>query len=66
MPESIRGEPAGDAKAFAEQAQMQTLLIIAALISIYIVLGRTLRKPRASADDHLDAAVGRARRIARP
>ncbi|HXE02206.1 MAG TPA: efflux RND transporter permease subunit [Hyphomicrobium sp.] len=39
MPESIHGDPAGDAKAFAEQAQMQTLLIIAALISIYIVLG---------------------------
>ena len=39
MPESIRGEPAGDVKAFAEQAQMQTLLIVAALISIYIVLG---------------------------
>ncbi|MET0640224.1 MAG: efflux RND transporter permease subunit, partial [Hyphomicrobium sp.] len=39
MPESIRAEPAGDAKAFAEQARMQTLLIAAALISIYIVLG---------------------------
>ncbi len=39
MPKSIRGEPAGDIKAFAEQAQMQTLLIVAALISIYIVLG---------------------------
>ena len=39
MPESIRGEPAGDAKAFLEQARMQSLLIVAALISIYIVLG---------------------------
>src|SRR5271168_3401352 len=39
MPESIRSEPAGDAKAFLEQARMQSLLIIAALISIYIVLG---------------------------
>ncbi len=39
MPESIRGEPAGDAKAFLEQARMQSLLIGAALISIYIVLG---------------------------
>jgi multidrug efflux pump len=39
MPESIRGEPAGDAKAFAEQARMQTLLIVAALVAIYIVLG---------------------------
>ncbi len=39
MPESIRGEPAGDAKAFLEQARMQILLIIAALVAIYIVLG---------------------------
>ncbi|WP_409560525.1 efflux RND transporter permease subunit [Hyphomicrobium sp. MC8b] len=39
MPESIRAEPAGDAKAFQEQARAQTLLIVAALLSIYIVLG---------------------------
>jgi multidrug efflux pump len=39
MPDSIRGEPAGDAKTFVEQARMQSLLIIAALVSIYIVLG---------------------------
>jgi multidrug efflux pump len=39
MPETIRGEPAGDAKAFAEQARMQSVLIIAALLAIYIVLG---------------------------
>ena len=39
MPESIRGEPAGDAKAFAQQAGMQSLLIVAALLAIYIVLG---------------------------
>ena len=39
MPESIRGEPAGDAKSFAEQARMQQLLILAALVAVYIVLG---------------------------
>ena len=39
MPESIRGEPAGDAKAFADQARQQGLLIVAALVAIYIVLG---------------------------
>lgn len=39
MPESIRGEPAGDAKSFADQARMQQLLIIAALAAVYIVLG---------------------------
>ncbi|WP_439541575.1 efflux RND transporter permease subunit [Hyphomicrobium sp.] len=39
MPQSIRGEPAGDAKSFAEQARMQQLLILAALAAVYIVLG---------------------------
>jgi multidrug efflux pump len=39
MPDSIRAEAAGDAKAFASQASTQPLLIIAALISVYIVLG---------------------------
>ena len=39
MPDSIRHEAAGDAKAFAAQAKTQPLLIIAALISVYIVLG---------------------------
>jgi multidrug efflux pump len=39
MPDSIRAEPAGDAKAFAQQANMQVLLIITALLAVYIVLG---------------------------
>jgi multidrug efflux pump len=39
LPESIRGEPMGDAKSFAEQARMQQLLILAALAAVYIVLG---------------------------
>jgi multidrug efflux pump len=39
MPDSIRAEAAGDAKAFAAQASTQPLLILAALISVYIVLG---------------------------
>ena len=39
MPSEIRGEPQGDAKSFIEQARMQNLLILAALVSIYIVLG---------------------------
>jgi multidrug efflux pump len=39
MPDAIRAEAAGDAKAFAQQANTQPLLIIAALISVYIVLG---------------------------
>ena len=39
MPDSIRAEAAGDAKAFAQQANTQPLLIIAALLAVYIVLG---------------------------
>jgi len=39
MPDSIRAEAAGDARAFEQQAAMQGLLILAALIAVYIVLG---------------------------
>ncbi|KAB2915266.1 MAG: acriflavine resistance protein B [Hyphomicrobiaceae bacterium] len=39
MPDAIRAEAAGDAKAFAQQASAQPLLIIAALLAVYIVLG---------------------------
>ncbi len=39
LPASITAEPAGDAKAFAANAASQPLLIGAALISVYLVLG---------------------------
>jgi multidrug efflux pump len=39
MPDSIRAEAAGDARAFEQQSQMQALLILGALIAVYIVLG---------------------------
>jgi multidrug efflux pump len=39
MPDSIRAEAAGDARAFEQQSQLQALLILAALIAVYIVLG---------------------------
>ena len=39
MPDAIRVEAAGDAKSFAQQANTQPLLIIAALVAVYIVLG---------------------------
>jgi multidrug efflux pump subunit AcrB len=39
MPDVIRVESAGDAKAFAQQANTQPLLIVAALLAVYIVLG---------------------------
>jgi len=39
MPDSIRAEAAGDAKSFEQQNRTQALLILAALIAVYIVLG---------------------------
>jgi multidrug efflux pump len=39
LPETIRAEAAGDARDFAKQASAQPLLILAALIAVYIVLG---------------------------
>ena len=39
MPDSVRAEAAGDAKDFARQANTQPLLILAALLAVYIVLG---------------------------
>jgi len=38
-PPGLRGETAGDARAFADQSSQQPLLILAALIAVYIVLG---------------------------
>jgi multidrug efflux pump len=38
-PPGLRGELAGDAKAFAQGASQQPLLILAALLAVYIVLG---------------------------
>jgi len=39
LPDSIHAEAAGDAKAFQQSAGAQPLLILAALIAVYIVLG---------------------------
>ena len=39
LPETIHAEAAGDAKVFAAQAGSQPLLIAAALLAVYIVLG---------------------------
>jgi multidrug efflux pump subunit AcrB len=39
LPDTIRAEAAGDAGAFAKQANSQVLLIVAALLAVYIVLG---------------------------
>jgi multidrug efflux pump len=39
MPDTIQAEFAGDAKAFAQSAGAQPLLILAALVAVYLVLG---------------------------
>ena len=39
MPDIIQAEFAGDAKAFAESAGAQPLLVLAALVAVYLVLG---------------------------
>jgi multidrug efflux pump len=39
MPDSIRAEAAGDARAVEQEAATQALLLLAALIAVYIVLG---------------------------
>ena len=39
LPDTIRADFAGDAKAFRQVAGNQTLLIVAALIAVYLVLG---------------------------
>jgi multidrug efflux pump len=39
MPDSIRAEAAGDARAVEEEAATQALLILGALVAVYIVLG---------------------------
>ncbi|MFA6264577.1 MAG: efflux RND transporter permease subunit [Pseudolabrys sp.] len=39
MPDSIRADAAGDVKAFQQSANAQVLLLVAALIAVYIVLG---------------------------
>src|SRR5262249_27780595 len=39
LPDTIHPEPAGDIKAFAQTVGAQPILILAALIAVYIVLG---------------------------
>ena len=39
LPDIIQAEFAGDAKAFAESANTQPLLVLAALVAVYLVLG---------------------------
>ena len=67
-PPALRGEPAGDAQAFAQQASQQPLLILAALLAIYIVLGvlyESLAHPLTILSTLPSAGLGRAAGAAR-
>ncbi len=58
MPNSIVGEFAGDAAEFSKSLAGQPWLILAALVTIYIVLGCLVRELHSSDHDSLDAAFG--------
>ena len=61
LPDTLHAEFAGDAQAFARTAGSQRLLILAALLAVYLVLGVLYESLVASADHHLDPALGGAR-----
>ena len=65
MPDIIQAEFAGDAKAFAESAGAQPLLMLAALIAVYIVLGVLYESLAHPLTIISTLPVGRARRAAR-
>ena len=60
MPATIHGSFQGTAQAFQASLASEPLLILAALLTVYIVLGHPLRELHPSAHDSFDAAVGRA------
>ena len=57
----MHGEFQGAAQAFGESLASEPLLILAALVTVYIVLGRALRELHPPDHDPVDAAVGRRR-----
>ncbi len=66
VPATIRGTFQGTAKAFQDSLDNQPFLILAALVTIYIVLGMLYESYVHPADDPVHPAVGRRRRPARP
>ena len=65
MPPSIQAGFQGTAEAFQASLANEPLLILAALVTVYIVLGRALRELHPPDHDSLDAAVGGRGRAAR-
>ena len=66
MPASIQAQFQGTARAFQASLTNEPLLILAALITVYIVLGVLVRKLHPPDHDSLDAAFGGRGGAARP
>ena len=64
MPDTMHAEYAGDARAYRDTVDGAAVADRRGADRGLHRAGRALREPRPSADDHLDAAVGRARRAA--
>ena len=61
---SIHGSFAGTAQAFQASLANEPMLVLAALVAVYIVLGMLVRELHSSDHDSFDAAVGRRRSAA--
>ena len=66
MPPSIATSFQGNAQAFQSSLSSTPILIVAALVAVYIILGGVLYESTqdSSAHHHFDSALGRARRPA--
>ena len=65
LPPSIQLAFQGTARAFQASLANEGWLILAAIVTVYIVLGRAVRELHPSDHDSVDAAVGRCRRDSR-
>ena len=65
MPSTVRGAFAGTAATYQQSQSSMPLLFGAALVTIYIVLGRSLREPDPSDHDPVDPVLRQRRRRAR-
>ncbi len=63
MPASLQAGFQGTAASFSNSLANEPLLILAALITVYIVLGVLYEELHPPADDPVHAAVGRSREV---
>ena len=59
VPPTIQASFQGNAQAFQTSLSSTPILILAALIAVYIILGMLYENTDPSADHHLDVAVSR-------